>query len=240
MPAIRVNIWRWLENSGGPLDQHSSVPRGPEFYAEASVVGGRGDVGRPGRFGPVRRVRRRSPAPRSGLCSPGLRAAVHLDGLLRRHQRRLRLRRRQRQRPRAGRPAPNGGLIGATLGYNYQYQRFVLGSKPTSTTRHQQQQTSAGPLTAKSNLNFETTVRARAGYAVDRALFFVTGGLRRRKPAFHRLRHAEQLLQREHQLPDGYAIGAGAEYAFMPNCRARSSTSIRISVRPTISPIRRP
>ncbi len=114
--------------------------------------------------------------------------------------------------------SPNGGLVGGTVGYNYQYQRFVLGLEADfDYAGISNSQTSAGPLTAKSSLNFETTVRARAGYAVDRALFFVTGGYAGGTLHTTTYDTPRGFYGANSNFLNGYAIGAGAEYAFMPN-----------------------
>jgi outer membrane immunogenic protein len=114
--------------------------------------------------------------------------------------------------------SPGGGLIGATAGYNYQYQRFVLGLEADfDYAGITDSQTSAGPVTAKSNLNFETTIRARAGYAVDRALFFVTGGYAGGNLHSTVYDTPRNFYGANSNYLNGYAIGGGAEYAFMPN-----------------------
>ena len=114
--------------------------------------------------------------------------------------------------------SPNGGLIGGTLGYNYQYQRFVVGLEADfDYAGISNSQTGAGPLTARSNLNFETTIRARAGYAVDRALFFVTGGYAGGNLHSTVYDTPNNFYAANTNYLNGYAIGAGAEYAFMPN-----------------------
>ena len=114
--------------------------------------------------------------------------------------------------------SPSGGLIGGTLGYNYQYQRFVLGLEADfDHASIGNSQTSAGPVTAKSNLNFETTIRARAGYAVDRALFFVTSGYAGGNLHSTVYDTPNNFYRANTTYLNGYAIGGGVEYAFMPN-----------------------
>lgn len=114
--------------------------------------------------------------------------------------------------------SPSGGLIGGTVGYNYQYQHFVLGLEADfDYASVGNSQTSAGPLTAKSNLNFETTIRGRAGYAMDRTLFFVTGGYAGGNLHSTTYDTPNNFYAANTNFLNGYAVGAGVEYAFMPN-----------------------
>ena len=119
--------------------------------------------------------------------------------------------------------SPDGGLVGATLGYNYQYQRFVLGIEGDfDYASIGSSQTSAGPLTAKSNLNYEMTLRGRAGYAVDRALFYVTGGYAGGNLHSTVYDTPSNFYAANSNYLNGYAIGAGVEYAFMPNLSGKA------------------
>ena len=114
--------------------------------------------------------------------------------------------------------SPNGGLVGGTIGYNYQYNQLVVGLEADADFAGVgNTQTSAGPLTAKSNLNFATTVRGRAGYAINRALFFVTGGYAGGNLHSTIYDTPRNVFAANSNYLNGYAIGAGVEYAFMPN-----------------------
>jgi outer membrane immunogenic protein len=67
--------------------------------------------------------------------------------------------------------------------------------------------------------NWQGSVRARLGYAADRALFYVTGGL-----AFADMRHSyytAAVIESFSQTRTGWTLGAGVEYAFTPNWTAR-------------------
>ena len=114
--------------------------------------------------------------------------------------------------------SPSGGLVGGTVGYNYQYRQLVVGLEADfDYAGVGNTQTSAGPLTAKSNLNFADTIRARAGYAVNRALLYVTGGYAGGN--LHSTVYDTPLntFAANSNYLNGYAVGAGVEYAFMPN-----------------------
>ncbi len=114
--------------------------------------------------------------------------------------------------------SPSGGLVGGTLGYNLQYNQLVVGLEADfDYASVGNTQTSAGPLTAKTNLNFADTIRARAGYAVNRALFYATGGYAGGNLHSTVYDTPRNLFATNSNYLNGYAIGAGVEYAFMPN-----------------------
>lgn len=118
-----------------------------------------------------------------------------------------------------GRPAfggPFGGLGGATLGYNYQSGRLLVGLEGDI---------AFGSIDSSSDFGFGTsgagairglgTARARFGYVWDRALLYVTGGyagasLNGRVSDF--AGSPNLVLQESHYL-NGFAVGAGVEYA---------------------------
>ena len=81
--------------------------------------------------------------------------------------------------------SPSGGLIGGTVGFNYQIQQFVLGVEGDadwSNIKWTQSATFAGPFggfasTTISNQNdYLATFAARFGFAADRVLFYAKGG----------------------------------------------------------------
>jgi outer membrane immunogenic protein len=105
-----------------------------------------------------------------------------------------------------------GGSLGGTVGYNHQIQNFVIGAE--------------GDLAA-ANINGSTalnsakvrsigTLRARAGFAADRALVYATAGYAggQTKIAIGAGSDSKWL--------NGYAIGAGLEYAFTDNISAKA------------------
>jgi outer membrane immunogenic protein len=80
----------------------------------------------------------------------------------------------------------NGGLVGGTLGFNYQISQFVVGVEGDidySMMKFSQTATGAGTFgfgTASSSLNYKndllSTFAARFGFAADRALIYAKGG----------------------------------------------------------------
>ena len=119
-----------------------------------------------------------------------------------------------------GRPAFGGsfgGLGGATLGYNYQSGKLLVGAEGDI---------GFGSISSSSNFGYGTssggrvtglgTIRARVGYVLyDRTLLYVTGGyagasLNGRISDF--TNSPNLVLQESHYL-NGFAVGAGVEYA---------------------------
>lgn len=78
----------------------------------------------------------------------------------------------------SGKLGGGGGLIGGTLGYNWQTaSRVVVGVE--TDLDYRTKATVTPPFSAASSTNdgYLGTVRARLGYGFDRALVYVTGGL---------------------------------------------------------------
>jgi outer membrane immunogenic protein len=73
----------------------------------------------------------------------------------------------------------SGGFVGGTLGYNYQVNQSVLGIEGDIDWADINGSTSAGCPAAncKTSDDWLATVRGRLGYAADRFMPYVTGGL---------------------------------------------------------------
>jgi outer membrane immunogenic protein len=114
----------------------------------------------------------------------------------------------------------NGVIGGAYSGYNWQLGSLVLGVE--SDIEGSNLNKTAGPvigLYSGSKLGWQVSLRSRLGIAVDRTLFYFTGGL------------ADASL--EHSLNDaghsvsfnanrlGYTLGGGVEYAITNNVIGR-------------------
>ena len=112
----------------------------------------------------------------------------------------------------------SGGAIGVTAGYNYQIGPTVLGVEADIDWTSIRGNTNAncGP-TCFTNNTWLTTVRGRAGYAIDRLLPYVTGGAAIGNVKAHLGTLAEQSDERL-----GWTVGAGAEFAFFGNWSAKA------------------
>ncbi|BDV39072.1 membrane protein [Methylocystis bryophila] len=120
---------------------------------------------------------------------------------------------------------PSGGEFGFTGGYNYMVApNFLIGAEADfdftgiSATNYPY----PGRMTS-GNLNDLFTLRGRVGYTMDRALFFISGGL-----AGGRTEINMQNVwwgnfwgqQSSYQL--GWALGAGVEYLVIPNISVKA------------------
>ena len=115
----------------------------------------------------------------------------------------------------------NGGLVGGTVGYNYQLGQFVIGYEGDvdwSDVRGSNfgYTFPGGSGTSKLTTNWMITERARLGYAVDRTLFFVTGGY---AGIDTHGTYSDSLgnFGSQNRWQSGGVIGAGVEYAFTNN-----------------------
>jgi outer membrane immunogenic protein len=121
-----------------------------------------------------------------------------------------------------------GGTAGAVLGYNWQQGRFVYGIEGDRSwigarTSH------LGNLATFStsfDVNWLSTIRGRAGLALDSTLFYLTGGV-----AFGRVNNTFTFLDgagdidssfTQNQTKAGWTVGAGVEHMFAPNWTARA------------------
>ena len=117
----------------------------------------------------------------------------------------------------------NGGVVGGTVGYNYQINQFVIGFEADADWADIRGRNFAFTIedphgfgNNKLTSDFMTTERARLGYAWDRTLFYVTGGYAGidTKGSF-----SDSLGEfgSEHVWHNGGIVGAGIEYAFTNN-----------------------
>jgi outer membrane immunogenic protein len=117
-------------------------------------------------------------------------------------------------------PAPDGWLGGVYVGYNYQFtNNVVLGiDADFAWTGADDQPTffDAGGVPQgvdEIELGWEGAARLRLGYAVDRFLPYIAGGV-----AFGQLETANQFEETN----VGWTLGAGLEYAFTDNLIGRA------------------
>ncbi|QCK86262.1 porin family protein [Phreatobacter aquaticus] len=103
----------------------------------------------------------------------------------------------------------SGALLGAQVGYNYQINSLVLGVEADLAYTTIGGHTALG-LTGRNNML--GSLRARAGFAVDRSLFYVTGGLGIQTASFTQGAGAAEKYTRF-----GWVLGAGYEYAITNN-----------------------
>jgi outer membrane immunogenic protein len=112
----------------------------------------------------------------------------------------------------------SGGLVGGTLGYNYQFGQGVVGIEGdidwadiNGTTNN------TCPFGCKTSDHWLSTVRGRLGYAADRFMPFVTGGA-----AFGDIRASTPGFAGANQTNAGWTVGAGLEFAIAGNWTAKA------------------
>jgi outer membrane immunogenic protein len=112
----------------------------------------------------------------------------------------------------------SGGLVGGTVGYNYQISHFVVGAEAdidwasiSGTTT-----TAACPAGCKTGDLWLSTVRGRVGYAADRFLPFITGGA-----ALGNINATTAGLTTS-AANAGWTVGAGLEFSFSPSWSAKA------------------
>jgi len=111
----------------------------------------------------------------------------------------------------------NGGLVGGTVGFNYQISQFVLGIEGDF-DYNSASGTLPAPATNSFNSRWLSTVRGRAGYAWDRVLLFATGG-----GAFAPANiGASAGFAGGSTTMMGWTAGAGIEFAFAQNWTAKA------------------
>jgi len=113
----------------------------------------------------------------------------------------------------------SGGLVGGTVGYNYQFGQAVVGIEGdidwadingTSTTV-------ACPFGCKTSDSWLSTVRGRLGYAADRFMPFITGGA-----AFGDVKTSTPGFVGANNSEAGWTLGAGLEFALAQNWTAKA------------------
>jgi outer membrane immunogenic protein len=119
----------------------------------------------------------------------------------------------------SGTPNDNGGVVGGTLGANFQSGAFVFGVEGDWDYSAINTGTTATICnfsgTCQTGNNWLATARGRAGYAADRVLFYGTAG-----GAFANVQTTFNGVQTSHT-QSGWTAGAGIEWAFADNWTAK-------------------
>lgn len=121
-----------------------------------------------------------------------------------------------------------GLVAGGQIGFNYQMNNLVLGIEGDLGYFGTQRRGTPIPFAAVQvqsswRTTWDASIRGRLGFAADRTLFYVTGGV-----AFADLRLANTditnnvILAAQTQTRVGWTVGAGIEHAFTPNWTVRA------------------
>jgi len=113
-----------------------------------------------------------------------------------------------------------GGLFGGQLGYNWQFGQFIYGLEGDidwTDIRGTAGLASCGGLGCRTKNDFLSTVRGRVGFAADRWMPYLTGGLaigniRATVPGFAGVDHTNA----------GWTLGGGLEVALVGNWTAKA------------------
>jgi outer membrane immunogenic protein len=112
----------------------------------------------------------------------------------------------------------SGGVVGGTAGYNWQIGQVVLGVEgDIDWSGIRDTTTTFCPAGCTTNNDWLGTVRGRLGYAFDRFLPYVTGGL-----AVGDIRATTPGFAGATQTNAGWTAGAGLEFAIAGNWTAKA------------------
>jgi outer membrane immunogenic protein len=106
-----------------------------------------------------------------------------------------------------------GGLVGGTIGYNYQAGPAVFGVEGDIDWTNISGKTTANcPTGCQTSDTWLSTARGRLGYAADRFMPFITGGA-----AFGDIRATQPGFSGGSTVNPGWTIGGGLEFALIGN-----------------------
>ncbi len=112
----------------------------------------------------------------------------------------------------------SGGLVGGTVGYNYQFGQGVVGIEGDIDWADINGTTNTFcAFGCKTSDHWLSTVRGRLGYAADRFMPFVTGGA-----AFGDIRASTPGFAGGNNTNAGWTVGAGLEFAIAGNWTAKA------------------
>ena len=112
----------------------------------------------------------------------------------------------------------SGGMIGGTVGYNWQFSQWVFGLEgDIDWTNINGSSTAACAAGCKTSNSWLATVRGRVGYAFDRFLPYVTGGL-----AVGNIRASQPGFIGGDDTNAGWTVGGGLEFVIAGNWTAKA------------------
>lgn len=116
---------------------------------------------------------------------------------------------------------PDGWFGGAQLGYNAQFGSFVLGVEGdfqgTGIDGSSLDSIGGSAFRSSSDMNWFSTLRARAGFAADRVLIYVTGGVAWADVDYSLYDFDHATRYSGGDTLTGYAVGGGVEWALANN-----------------------
>jgi outer membrane immunogenic protein len=107
-----------------------------------------------------------------------------------------------------GEPNVTGAVVGGTAGYNWQMNQFVFGLEGDMDWSNMRGSSACGVATCETRNNWLGTVRGRVGYAFDRFMPYLTGGL-----AVGDIKAERAGFGGSTQTNAGWTVGGGLEVA---------------------------
>jgi outer membrane immunogenic protein len=101
-----------------------------------------------------------------------------------------------------------GGLVGGTVGYNYQVSQAVFGLEGDIDWSDLRLNRNCNAFSCETRNNWLSTVRGRAGYTFDRFMPYVTGGV-----AFGDIKTSVAGIGDSSATKTGWTVGGGLEAA---------------------------
>jgi outer membrane immunogenic protein len=115
----------------------------------------------------------------------------------------------------------DGGLVGGFVGFQHQFpSNLVLGIEGDLDYNWNDKDVEIFGLSGEFGTELAGSVRARAGYAVDRSLFYVTGGWATTRGYSEASDGVDTFKAKE--TFNGWTVGAGIEHAFTDNLFGRA------------------
>ena len=120
--------------------------------------------------------------------------------------------------------SPSGGLIGATGGYNFMVApNFLLGVEADfAFTGIGRDRSPSFWVQTHSAVDDALTVRGRAGYAMERALLYVTGGFAGANTSLRVNNILGNFWGSQSTFQSGWALGGGLEYMLTNHLSAKA------------------
>lgn len=122
----------------------------------------------------------------------------------------------------AGKTFNNGGCGfkgGALVGYNYQFDQFVVGAEADLGTSTDIVRNTEPTADFRFNMNYLATLRGRAGWAMDDTLFYLTAGGAYAQGELNGIVSPKPSHLTANQF--GWTVGAGVEKAVSDHVRVR-------------------
>lgn len=121
----------------------------------------------------------------------------------------------------SGSGSANGGVFGGQIGFNYQINQIVLGMEGDFDWSSISSTSTLAILSETSKIDWLATIRGRAGFAVDRIMFYGTGGVAFVPTSDNVTAAGFGTIFNAASTNVGWTVGAGVEAALAQNWTAK-------------------